>query len=134
MFADTQWAWDSEVPLQAESNAFLMRALIAVSALHVCYLEPQSSMHYYAAACSSYATATVLFRRAVNNIDKDNCIAVLAFSLLVSIHQFGIMQLACLHSMETTVHYLDTISASGRMVAHHTTASLSDSEQGKRPH
>jgi hypothetical protein len=88
----TRWTWETEVPLQAETNPFLLHGLMAVSAMHMGMLLPQQSKEYRSMACQTYRTALVMFRSAVRDINKDNCIAVLAFSLLVSVFQFGILR------------------------------------------
>ncbi|KAH8817459.1 hypothetical protein F5884DRAFT_250782 [Xylogone sp. PMI_703] len=112
MFGDRRWTWDTEVPLQAELHPFLLQGLMAVSALHISSLQPPDSEKYYSTACKSYRNATVLFRTAVDDINKDNCIAILAFSLLVSVFQFGISQAPSSQLIqEVSLSHLDAVLA-----------------------
>jgi len=110
---DTRWTWNTEVPLQAESHAFLSHGVMAVAALHTCYLQPPNREEYHSSACHNYRKATVLFRSAVTEINRDNCIAILAFSLLVSIFQLNISNaLGCPVPEESSLQQAaDTLSA-----------------------
>ncbi|KIX02262.1 uncharacterized protein Z518_08201 [Rhinocladiella mackenziei CBS 650.93] len=89
-FVDTKWSWDEEVPLQADTNLFLLHGVLAVSALHICSLQPANPGEYHVMACKHYSRATGLFQSAVRNINKDNSTAILAFSLLVAIFQLNV--------------------------------------------
>jgi hypothetical protein len=91
-FSDTRWIWEIEVPLHAENNAFLRHALLATSALHICFLQPSNPNEYRLAAYRNCREATLLFRSTVPKITGENCIAVLAFSLLISVFQLGIIR------------------------------------------
>jgi Fungal specific transcription factor domain len=90
-FNDTRWTWEIEVPQHAENNPFLRHALLATSALHICFLQPPNRNDYHIAAYQNYREATLLFRSSVTEITRENCIAVLAFSLLISVFQLGIV-------------------------------------------
>ncbi|RFU30701.1 hypothetical protein B7463_g5672, partial [Scytalidium lignicola] len=112
MFNDTRWTWETEVPQQAGFHPFLLQGLVAVSALHLGSLKSPNSETYYSTAYKSYRNATVLFRTAVSDINKDNCIAVLAFSLLVSVFQFGISNApGSKLATGTPLSYLDVVLA-----------------------
>ncbi|KIW85196.1 hypothetical protein Z517_00586 [Fonsecaea pedrosoi CBS 271.37] len=90
-FDDTRWTWEIEVPRHAENNVFLRHAILATSALHICLLQPPNPSEYHLAAYQNCREATHIFRSTVTKITRENCIAVLAFSLLISVFQLGCM-------------------------------------------
>ncbi|QKX61588.1 uncharacterized protein TRUGW13939_08740 [Talaromyces rugulosus] len=81
------WFWTVEVPRMAENMPFLLHGVSALSALHIA--ENQSN---YSSALSlsrkHFITASCQFRLMVNQIDTENCVAIFAFVLIVSMIQF----------------------------------------------
>ncbi|EXJ61251.1 uncharacterized protein A1O5_12043 [Cladophialophora psammophila CBS 110553] len=105
-FSETRWTWEIEVPLHAENNAFLRHALLATSALHICFLQPPNRSEYHLAAWQNHREATVQFRSNVAEITQDNCIAVLAFSLLISVFQLGAVRASADRTLEEALGQL----------------------------
>ncbi|OQU98860.1 Fungal Zn2-Cys6 binuclear cluster domain-containing protein [Cladophialophora immunda] len=112
-FNDSQWAWEIEVPRHAEGNAFLRHAILATSALHICFLQPPNPSEYHLAAYQNCREATLLFRSTVTTITRENCVAVLAFSLLISVFQLGTMihQPADRTPEEASAQFIHALSA-----------------------
>ncbi|KAH8690678.1 hypothetical protein BGW36DRAFT_364246 [Talaromyces proteolyticus] len=82
--------WRGEVPLQLERSAWLDHCTMAISALHICYLQPPNPREYYTAAFKNYRSAVVAFPKAVQEMNPENCITILSFSLLILMFQLGI--------------------------------------------
>jgi hypothetical protein len=81
--------WQQEIPKLAEANKFLQHSLLALSALHICHIHPESFEHYYALSCEHHFQALKIFRTTITDIDTSNCDAILSFSIIVSIFHFN---------------------------------------------
>ncbi|CRG82720.1 hypothetical protein PISL3812_00064 [Talaromyces islandicus] len=82
--------WKGEVPLQSEHNSWIDHCAMAISALHICHLKPPNPKDYYTAAFKNYRSAVVAFPKAVQEMNPDNCVSILSFSLMVLMFQLGI--------------------------------------------
>lgn len=63
---------------------------MAIAALHICHLEPPNPENYYTAAYKNYRNAVVAFPKAVKDMNPQNSVAILSFSLLILMFQLGI--------------------------------------------
>ncbi|KAF2099057.1 hypothetical protein NA57DRAFT_56686 [Rhizodiscina lignyota] len=88
MIGTTTWIWRTEIPRYAQENPFLMHGVLSISALHIAHLQQPSYQSYSMAAQKQFDNALTLFRSSITTIDDKNCVAVLAFSLIVAIFQF----------------------------------------------
>lgn len=82
--------WKGEVSLKAEHDQWIDHATMAISALHICHLQPPNPENYYTAAYKNYRNAVVSFPKAVKDMNPENCVAILSFSLLILMFQLGI--------------------------------------------
>jgi len=81
--------WRVAVPQLAMQHHFLMRGIFAVSALHLSHLQPNRSESLLITAAEYQQTALQAYRSILNNVNKDNCNAIFAFSALVVCYAFG---------------------------------------------
>lgn len=84
-----QRIWQEVIPSLADHSLFLMHGLLACSALHLAYLNPQERPQRIATAAYHHKLALPLFQDAVANINSDNCHAVLAFVHILAICSFA---------------------------------------------
>ncbi|EEA19353.1 conserved hypothetical protein [Talaromyces marneffei ATCC 18224] len=82
--------WKGEVSLKAEHDPWIDHATMAIAALHICHLEPPNPENYYTAAYKNYRNAVVAFPKAVKDMNPQNSVAILSFSLLILMFQLGI--------------------------------------------
>ena len=75
--------WKGEVSLKAEHDPWIDHATMAIAALHICHLEPPNPENYYTAAYKNYRNAVVAFPKAVKDMNPQNSVAILSFSLLI---------------------------------------------------
>ncbi|KAK2760415.1 hypothetical protein FQN54_002485 [Arachnomyces sp. PD_36] len=81
-----QEVWQHLAPQEAFSHPFLMHGLLAISALHIAYLRPESVGKYHNLAIEHYTSAMSLFRIVLDELSPDNAVpAFLLSSLLVCI-------------------------------------------------
>lgn len=81
-----QDVWQNVAPQEAFSQPFLMRGLLAISALHLAHLRPAASGNYHNLAIEHYTSALRLLRTTLNDIHSDNAVpAFLLSGLLVCI-------------------------------------------------
>ncbi|KZF26555.1 hypothetical protein L228DRAFT_257970 [Xylona heveae TC161] len=81
--------WRVTIPQLAFSQPFLMRGLLAISALHLARLRPSRSETYLSQAALHQDSALRAARRAMSRVTQDNCNALLAFSILVVMFAFA---------------------------------------------
>ena len=78
--------WQVTVPQEAFKHPFLMRGILAVSALHLSFLRPERHDYYNQLANRNQDAALGTFRPLMTNMDQSNCDAVLAMSTLVVVY------------------------------------------------
>ena len=78
-----QEIWRDVVPNEAYACEFLMHGLLAVSALHIASLKPESSSVYIDIATSHQTIGLASFRTELSNITDQNCNSLFAFSSIV---------------------------------------------------
>lgn len=85
--------WRDEIPRMALKQPFLMRGLLAVSALQLARLLPEQKEHYLAVAAHHQNLALPSYRYLVEDIDHrmtaENCHAILAFGHLTTAYAFA---------------------------------------------
>ncbi|OKL63313.1 hypothetical protein UA08_01806 [Talaromyces atroroseus] len=115
--------WKGEVPLKSQQDPWLDSACMAISALHICHLQPPNPEDYYTAAFKNYHSAVVAFPKAVKDITPENSVAILSFSLLILMFQLGI---SCVPGAGPMTHALPVIDAYNAVSAMRGTWSLID--------
>lgn len=87
---DLKSLWQIVIPQLAFSQDFLMRGLLAVSALHLAHFAPQEKRGRYAAqAAMQQDRALTAVRSAMSNVTRENCDALFVFSTSVIIFTFA---------------------------------------------
>ena len=85
--------WRDEIPRLALKQPFLMRGLLAVSALQLARLLPAQKDHYLAVAAHHQNLALPSYRYIVEDIahrmTRENCHAILAFGHLTTAYAFA---------------------------------------------
>lgn len=87
--APAQQIWQITIPQIAYSYPFLMRGLLALSALHLAHLLPHKTTHYRIKAMAHQNNAFAPFREAMKDVSPSNCNAVFAFSAILIIISFA---------------------------------------------
>jgi hypothetical protein len=82
--------WRVVVPQLAMQHHFLMKGIFAVSALHMSHLQPPGSDELLIFAARYQQSALQAYRLILDNINKDNCNTIFAFSALVACYAFGL--------------------------------------------
>jgi hypothetical protein len=85
----TEDIWAVVVPQLASCSPFLMHAILACSALHLAHKLPSQRSAHLLSARTHQDAAMPLFRRAIAQVDRWNCNAVLVFSHLLVIYSFA---------------------------------------------
>ncbi|KAL1848754.1 hypothetical protein Plec18170_007765 [Paecilomyces lecythidis] len=80
----SDYVWQQAIPREALSHSFLMRGILAMSALHLAVSSsgPQKAA-YIRTAVAQQDQALALFREMLGDINPSNCKAMFAFSSLV---------------------------------------------------
>ena len=81
--------WRVTVPQVAFQHHFLMRGILAISALHLSCLVPNKKNHYARVAIKQQDAALGSFRAIMSHIDQKNCDAFFALSSLIVVYGFG---------------------------------------------
>lgn len=90
-FTDDVDFWRDQVPIMAQQFPIVMRGILAMSALHLAKstLDPIARIHYLRTAAYHQDLAIPEYRRALHNVTKENVVAVMVFSVIVSIYSFA---------------------------------------------
>lgn len=86
---ERQRVWQNTIPQIAFSNHFLLHGLLAISALHLAYLQPSRKASLYAEASLHQNEALTLYQSVTANITSENCNACYAFSTIVIIYAWA---------------------------------------------
>lgn len=86
---ESQALWQKVVPQEAFANQFLMRGILAISALHLSSLRPKQQGHFRLIAERNQNLALILFRSAMENICRESCNAFFALSSLIVVYGFA---------------------------------------------
>ena len=80
--------WRVTVPQVAFEHDFLMRGILAISALHLRCLRPDKQAYWGHVAAKQQDAALNSFRKIMTNMDQSNCDAFLALSSLIVVYGF----------------------------------------------
>ena len=80
-----QQIWQVAVPREAASHDFLLHALLAISAMNLCYVNPTKRHLYERAAVNHRNLALIKSIPALNEVTADNCHALFAMSSIISV-------------------------------------------------
>lgn len=98
--ADEQILWQTRIIAIGLENTFLLRGILALSALHLAYLKPPHEAFSYLVRASTHQnTAISQFRQSLSAITPSTFEAVLAFSCLIPVH--SIAMAACSTTRQT---------------------------------
>jgi len=86
---ERQQLWQQVVPKIAFSHPFLLRGLLAFSALHLAYRTPEKRTALRAEAAVHYDAGVTLFRAAMMKITSENCTGCFAFSSLLAVYAWA---------------------------------------------
>lgn len=86
---ESQRLWQKAVPQEAFSNQFLMRGILAISALHLSSVRPGKGEYFNIIAEKHQNLALGSFRNAISSISRENCNAFFALSSLVVVYAFA---------------------------------------------
>ncbi|PVI07667.1 hypothetical protein DM02DRAFT_648714 [Periconia macrospinosa] len=86
--------WRDDLPRLAQQHPFLMRAILAVSALHIARSSPcpTERAKYLRIAAHHQDFAFPAYRETLDKVNKDNAPAILAFSAILVVYQFATPQ------------------------------------------
>ena len=77
--------WRINVPQLGFSHDFVMRGILAVSALHLAHFRPERKDRYVAQAMRLHQSASHVATTLLPNVTQDNCSALYMFSILTCI-------------------------------------------------
>ncbi|KAL9115980.1 MAG: hypothetical protein Q9227_000348 [Pyrenula ochraceoflavens] len=80
--------WQVDVVQLAYNSPFLMRGILAVSALHMAHTHPEREEDYVREATNHQIAALPAYRHALKQITEYNCQALLAFAGLTTVYAF----------------------------------------------
>ena len=80
--------WRITVPQVAFQHDFLMRGILAISALHLSCLRPDRQTYWGHVAAKQQDAALSSFRTIMTHMDQSNCDAFLALSSLIVVYGF----------------------------------------------
>ncbi|KAL8863637.1 MAG: hypothetical protein Q9178_000320 [Gyalolechia marmorata] len=81
--------WRITVPKEGFHHDFLMRGILAIAALHLSHLRPDSAAEYQNIAHSHQDKALSTFQTAMTNMNEMNCHAFFALSSLIVVYAFA---------------------------------------------
>lgn len=86
--------WRDDLPRLAQQYPFLMRAILAVSALHIARNSPDASKkaEYLRMAAYHQDLALPEYRDTLDKVNKENAPAILAFSAILVVYTFATPQ------------------------------------------
>ncbi|KAF2182750.1 hypothetical protein K469DRAFT_636060 [Zopfia rhizophila CBS 207.26] len=82
--------WRTAIPLEAVKHEFLMDGLLALSSLHFAFQNPDLRWTYTEIAVQYQNSGLRRFNIALGGITEDNCHALFAFSLIITILAFAL--------------------------------------------
>ncbi|KAE8453290.1 hypothetical protein EG329_011357 [Mollisiaceae sp. DMI_Dod_QoI] len=86
---EQQQIWQQVVPQIAFAHPFLLRVILALSAIHLGRLNPERRSTLCPVATLHHTAGVILFRTAMPNITAENCDACFAFSTLLVIYAWS---------------------------------------------
>jgi hypothetical protein len=86
---ETMALWQTVVPTMANDHSFLLHGILAISALHLAYLNHTQVTQNTVVAHHHQSLAMPLFRAAITTVSNKSCHAILAFSHLLVLYSFA---------------------------------------------
>ena len=105
-----QQIWQVAVPREAASHEFLLHALLAISAVNLCYVKPTQRHLYERAALRHRNLALITSIPALNEVTADNCHALFAMSSIISVLCFVLPYDAQLVTLSDPVNDIVSVS------------------------
>lgn len=87
--APVREVWQDVVPRIALHADFVLHALLAVSAMHLCHLRPHARNSYWATAVKLYHEALSKAQIEMENVTEANCTAIYLFSTLTCFYSLA---------------------------------------------
>jgi hypothetical protein len=81
--------WQTQVVQLGFQHEFLLRGILAVSALHMCHLSPTRRDSLALCASKHQSIALGVFQDTLNQVDVSNCVAIFAFSCITVVLTFA---------------------------------------------
>jgi hypothetical protein len=81
--------WQTKLVQLGFQNEFLLRGILAVSALHLGHLNPTRQEALALCATTHQTIALAAFHEALNRVDTSNCVAIFAFSCFIVVLAFA---------------------------------------------
>lgn len=90
-FLDDAAPWRDELPVLAQQFPFLMRGILGISALHLANLatDRNTRVRYLRMAAYHQDLALPEYRGMLLDVTKENAVAVMAFSALLTVYSFA---------------------------------------------
>ncbi|KAJ4302739.1 hypothetical protein N0V90_001629 [Kalmusia sp. IMI 367209] len=90
-FADDSDPWREQIPMMAQQFPFLMRGILALSALHLAKncIDQSMRVRYLRTAAHHQDLAIPEYRTTLLDVTKDSAPAVMAFSAILTIYSFA---------------------------------------------
>jgi len=85
--------WRESIVQVGFQYPFLLRGILAISALHLATLNPDLRANFVIQASNQYSRALLDFQNVLHDVREENCAAVFAFSCLTVIHAFAVAQI-----------------------------------------
>jgi hypothetical protein len=105
---EEQLYWQNEMIKIGLQNTFLLRGILAFSALHLCYLNPTQSIKYLVTASTHQDTSLAQFREALSTISLSKFDPILAYSCILPLSSLASTASSRLRNQ---VQEQDTLSA-----------------------
>lgn len=86
----TEQIWLDVVPSLASNHPFLLKGILACTALHMAHLDHTQCQRYTIRAFLHQEPAIPLFRYAINNPTEENCDAIMVFAYILVVYSFAI--------------------------------------------
>ena len=87
-----QLIWRDYIVQVGFQHSFLLRGVLAISALHLATLDLKSSAPFVLQASNQYNCALLDFRNVLRSVGEENCVAVFSFSCLTVVYAFAVAQ------------------------------------------
>lgn len=81
--------WQVQAPMLGFKHDFLLRGILAVSALHAAYMFPHRKMEYDLKASTHQSLALQSYQEVLTHVDNSNCHALFLFSCLIIVMAFA---------------------------------------------
>ncbi|KAE9368775.1 hypothetical protein N431DRAFT_307463, partial [Stipitochalara longipes BDJ] len=86
---ELQQIWQQVLPRIAFTHHFLLRGILAFSALHLARSQPERKALLYSEASAHHTIGLRMFQNAMSNITPENCDACFAFSSIIAAYAWA---------------------------------------------